>query len=41
MNFFRFFSDLRNFFSFSYEKTKFGYVLARRLRTTLKKFLDN
>ena len=44
MNFLAFFSNLRNFLLVLKERskdTKFGYVFAKRLRTTLKKFLDN
>ena len=46
MNFFRFLSILRIFFFLlvfekGFKVTKFGYVLAKRLRTTIKKFLDN
>ena len=38
--FFQIFFNFRNFV-FSFEKTKFGYIFAKRIRTTLKKFLDN
>ena len=43
MNFFRFFFNLRNFF-FNFEKTIESheiFIFFRRLRTRLKKFLDN
>ena len=44
MNFFRFFSNFRNFCLALKKRskvTKFEYVFAKRLGTTLKKFLDN
>ena len=44
MNFFRFFSNLRNFLLVLTKRskvTKFGYDFATRLRTALKKSLNN
>ena len=44
MNFFRFFSNLRNFllvFTKRSKVAKFGYDFATRLRTALKKYLNN
>ena len=42
MNFFKFFTNFRNFFSFDKRSShEILICFAKRLRTTLKKFLDN